>query len=278
MSKSTERPPQSISPARALPWRRTLHRVAVALRRRPGKWRGPWSYLVPVIMLGAGVMFAASATTANGTDLRNDRSVELTQLLDQRRKSVDEAEKEASRLRREVDSDTEAFSGSDSRIAEQQARANGLREAAAMTPLKGPGLTVRLDDAPRHPDGALPNGARPDEVVVHQGDVQAVVNALWAGGAEAMSIMDVRVISTSAVRCVGNTLLLHGRVYSPPFKIVAIGDQARMLAALDAAPGVQAFRSAVRSFGLGYDVKTSGELSVPAFTGSTGITQAKVIP
>jgi len=34
-----------------------------------------------------------------------------------------------------------------------------------------------------------------------------VVNALWAGGAEAMTIMGVRVISTSAVRCVGNTLL-----------------------------------------------------------------------
>ena len=43
--------------------------------------------------------------------------------------------------------------------------------------------------------------------------MQAVVNALWAGGAEAMSIMNVRVLATSAVRCVGNTLLLHGRVY-----------------------------------------------------------------
>ncbi|WP_146074826.1 DUF881 domain-containing protein, partial [Micromonospora chalcea] len=33
--------------------------------------------------------------------------------------------------------------------------------------------------------------------------------------------------------CVGNTLLLHGRVYSPPFKIVAIGDPAELQRALD---------------------------------------------
>ena len=82
--------------------------------------------------------------------------------------------------------------------------------------------------------------------------MQAVVNALWAGGAEAMSIMDVRVISTSAVRCVGNTLLLHGRVYSPPFKIMAIGDPAALQQALASSEGVRLFRDAVDDFQLGY--------------------------
>ncbi len=57
----------------------------------------------------------------------------------------------------------------------------------------------------------------PDDLVVHQQDVQAVVNALWAGGADAVQVMDQRLLSTSAVRCVGNTLLLNGRVYSPPY-------------------------------------------------------------
>ena len=71
---------------------------------------------------------------------------------------------------------------------------------------------------------ACPKPYGPDDVVVHQQDVQGVVNALWAGGAEAMQIMDQRVISTSAVRCVGNTLILQGRVYSPPYDIKAIGN------------------------------------------------------
>jgi uncharacterized protein YlxW (UPF0749 family) len=228
-------------------------------------------------MLGAGTLFATSANTAKGTDLRNDRAIELAQLINQRRTQLANSERESSQLRREVEADTEGLAGSDARIADQQSRAAALKEAAGMTSMRGPGLTVVLNDAPRRPDGTLPADARPDDVVVHQQDVQAVVNALWAGGAEAMSIMDVRVISTSAVRCVGNTLLLHGRLYSPAFKIVAIGNQTRMLASLDVAPGVREFRGAVRDFGLGYDVKANGELVVPAFSGSTGLTSAKVI-
>ena len=119
--------------------------------------------------------------------------------------------------------------------------------------MHGRGSTVTLNDAPRRADGSLPAGAQRDDLVVHQQDVQAVVNALWAGGAEAMTIMGVRVISTSAVRCVGNTLLLNGRVYSPPFVITADRRPGRRLrTALDAAPGRPPFRDAVTAFGLGW--------------------------
>ena len=57
-----------------------------------------------------------------------------------------------------------------------------------------------------------------NDYVVHQQDVEAVVNALWAGGAESMMIMDQRVLFNSAVRCSGNVLLCRAK-YSPPFTI-----------------------------------------------------------
>ena len=114
--------------------------------------------------------------------------------------------------------------------------------------------------------------------MVHQQDVQSVVNALWAGGGEAMVIMDIRVISTSAVRCVGNTLLLHDRVYSPPFEIKAIGDPDRLRAALDADPGVRAFRAAANLYGLGYAVQQLSDIVAPAHVGSGTLEHAKVAP
>lgn len=46
-------------------------------------------------------------------------------------------------------------------------------------------------------------------------DAQAVVNAFWAGGATGVQIMDQRPIATSAVWCVGNTLILQGAVCAP---------------------------------------------------------------
>jgi uncharacterized protein YlxW (UPF0749 family) len=229
-----------------------------------------------VIVAAAGLLFTASATTAQGTDLREDRRPQLAELIEKQNDRVAEAEDRASRLRAEVEAQTGALAGSDEPIAEQQRRVNSARATAGLTALHGPGLTVRLDDAPRRADGTRPGGARPDDLVVHQQDVQAVVNALWAGGGEAMSIMGVRVISTSAVRCVGNTLLLHGRVYSPPFVITAIGDPAAMRAALDASEGVQLFRNAADAFDLGYQVTVEHDVTVPAYDGSTALTYTRV--
>jgi uncharacterized protein YlxW (UPF0749 family) len=105
--------------------------------------------------------------------------------------------------------------------------------------------------------------------------VQAVVNALWQGGAEAMMLMDQRVISTSAVRCVGNTLILQGRVYSPPYVITAMGDPMALKAALDSSPSVSIYRQYVDAVGLGYDVRTQPEQTFPAYAGSINLQQAK---
>jgi uncharacterized protein YlxW (UPF0749 family) len=66
---------------------------------------------------------------------------------------------------------------------------------------------------------------------------------------------------------VGNTVVLHGRVYSPPFVVKAIGDRSRLRAALDAEPGVQFFKTFVDQFGLGYSVRGSSELTLPAYDG-----------
>lgn len=258
-------------------WREAVRRTGAALLPRRGwrPWPG-WSWGVPVIMGAAGLLFTLSATTAAGTDLREDRRPQLVELIGDHEQRVAEADAHASRLRREIEAQTSALAGSDATIATEQRRAADRRADAGLVAVHGPGLTVRLDDAPHRPDGARPNGASVDDLVVHQQDVQAVVNALWAGGAEAMSIMEVRVISTSAVRCVGNTLLLHGRVYSPPFVITAIGDAAAMRAALDASEGVRLFRQAANDFHLGYEVGVENDVTIPAYDGSTALGHAGV--
>jgi uncharacterized protein YlxW (UPF0749 family) len=257
-------------------WGRVLRRAGTALlpRGRADRRRG-WSLLVPVVLLLAGMLFTTTATTANGTELRNDRRPELTNLIAERKRDVANAETQAGNLRRQIEAQTGAEAGSDARVAEQRARGRAELGSAGLVAVHGPGVTVRLNDAPRRPDGSRPAGS-PDDLVVHQQDVQAVVNALWSGGGEAMSIMGVRVISTSAVRCVGNTLLLDGRVYSPPFVVTAIGDPELLQHALDASDGVRAFRDAATDFGLGYEVKVEGDVTVPAYEGSVALRSARV--
>jgi uncharacterized protein YlxW (UPF0749 family) len=257
-------------------WREALRRALSGLSsRRPRRGRSGWSVGVPLIAIAAGLLFTTSATTANGTSLRDDRRPQLAQLIEDRRERVEESDRRRAALLTEVEAQTEELAGSDAPIAEQRSRGDGSRQGAGFTALRGPGLTVELDDAPRLGE-SRPGNPSNDDLVVHQSDVQAVVNALWAGGAEAMSIMGVRVISTSAVRCVGNTLLLHGQVYSPPFKITAIGDSVELRRALDASDGVRLFRDAVDHFGLGYRETVEGSVTVPAYDGSSALSEAEV--
>jgi uncharacterized protein YlxW (UPF0749 family) len=228
------------------------------------------------VALLTGLLVSTSAHTAEGTALRDDRTPQLTSLIADRNRQIEQLSQQESHLRSDVEAKTSAVAGSDADTAREQARGDAERAAAGLTAVRGPALTIRLNDAPKRPDGSLPQGVQPDDVVVHQQDVQAVVNALWAGGAEAMTIMGVRVISTSAVRCVGNTLLLGGRVYSPPFEVTAIGDTDRMRAALDASDGVSAFREAAAAFGLSYEETMRTEVTLPAYDGSTDLQYAKV--
>ncbi|MCU1587176.1 MAG: hypothetical protein JWN31_669, partial [Frankiales bacterium] len=139
--------------------------------------------------------------------------------------------------------------------------------AAGLEAVTGPGVTVSLDDAPRPAEGQPPASDNPDDLVVHQQDVQSVVNALWAGGAEAMTLMGERLVSTSAVRCVGNTLLIQGRLVGPPFVVTAIGPSSSMRTALDSEPGVALFRRYVDDYGLRYTVTTRTALHLPAYDG-----------
>jgi uncharacterized protein YlxW (UPF0749 family) len=255
-------------------WGKALRRAGRALLPRPTMRPTGWTLLVPVVALAAGMLFTTSATTARGTALRDDRTPQLGSLIADRNRQIAQEEAQDAALRKQVDGLTQAVGGSDADTAAQARRADGSRPTAGLTAVHGPAVTVTLNDAPRRADGSRPAGATADDLVVHQQDVQAVVNALWAGGGEAMTIMGVRVISTSAVRCVGNTLLLNGRVYSPPFVVTAIGNQAAMHAALDASDGVRAFRQAASDFGLGYQVAEQADVKVPGYDGSTALQYA----
>jgi uncharacterized protein YlxW (UPF0749 family) len=259
-------------------WRLVLTRaVTGVLRRRGDRRRSGWSLGVPLIALAAGLLFTTTATTARGTALRDDRRPELAQLITDQRARIADREERAGALQAGVEAQTDALADVDAPVRQLREKGDAERPEAGLTALRGPGLTVRLDDSPRRTaEDDAEGGPRPDDLVVHQGDVQSVVNAMWAGGAEAMSIMGVRVISTSAVRCVGNTLLLHGQVFSPPFTITAIGDANTMRASLDGSAGVQHFRDAVADFGLGYQETVEGDVTVPAYDGSTALRAARV--
>ena len=218
---------------------------------------------------------ATSATTAHGTDLRSDRRLDLADLIREQARHAAVGTDQVQQIRAEVDRLTALRGNDDGRVRQAKAAADQLKVLAGLTRISGPGLLVALDDARRDPGLPLPAGVSPDDLVIHQQDVQAVVNALWAGGAEGIQVMDQRLLSTSAVRCVGNTLILGGRVYSPPFTVTAVGNTVQLRAAMDRSPGLISFRQWVDAVGLGYQVTTSRSLTVSAYEGPLALMHAR---
>ena len=243
--------------------------------RRPRRVTG-WAAVVPLVAVGAGLMFAASAQTSQGTDLRSSGRSDLVDVVRAQDRTVRERTATVQQLQREMDSLTARAAPGSAKVARLRDAAARLVPAAGAQAVTGPVLSVSLDDSKRTA-ASLPPGHTADDIVVHQQDVQSVVNALWAGGAEAMMLQDQRVISTSAVRCVGNTIILQGRVYSPPYVIQAIGDVSAMQAALDGSERIRIFRQYVDAFGVGYEVTRKGEVTFPAYAGSLSLSHAKAL-
>ncbi len=217
--------------------------------------------LVPVVCLLAGIGFATAARDSRGTELRSPNTGNLAGLVRSAEADVRAQDKTLAALQAQVSAATDLAGRGNAAVADAQAKLAPLKAPGGLTAVTGPGIVVVLNDAPAQVPGVDPN-----QLVVHQSDLQGVVNALWAGGAEAMSIAGQRVIATSAVRCVGNTLLLNGDVYSPPFRVVAIGPYAQMQHELDASPAVQLFKQAAQFYGLGYTVEPQTQLDLPAYT------------
>jgi uncharacterized protein YlxW (UPF0749 family) len=144
-----------------------------------------------------------------------------------------------------------------------------MRERMGLVAAEGPGLVVALDDSTEQesPSGNL------NDLVIHSQDVQAVANGLWAAGAEALAVNGQRVVPTSAVLCVGNTLLINGTVHSPPFRFTALG--ANLQSDFMKDPLVKRFVEDADRFNLGFKVEARDRLSVPAYTGTAKVRFAR---
>lgn len=233
--------------------------------------RTSWRLAVPVATALAGGLFVTSAISSDGTDLRSENS-DLETVVRERADAVEALRDEVDDQRggnRELANSVDKAS-----VVKQRTKAESMMPGAGFTEANGPGIRISLSDAPRESDE---EGLDPNLLVVHQQDIQAFVNALWASGAEAISLQGQRLISTTGIKCVGNTVVLDGVPYSPPYVIEAVGDIGDMQAALEASSSVEVYKEYVDKYDLGLDQETASDLEIPAYRGTPDINYAEPI-
>ena len=234
-----------------------------------------WRLAAPAIFVFAGTLFVTSAVSSAGTDLRAGRYSDLPGLVDAEADRVERLRQQQATLTAEIDRLTAQLVDADGDPAQKQA--DQVAGPAGLEAVRGPGVTITLSDAPLAVASTIEEDSDIDvnDLVVHQQDIQAVVNALWAGGAEAMTIQGQRVVSTTGIRCVGNTVILHDVPYAPPYVISAIGPTDLMLSSMNQSPYIGYYLEAVQAFELGWDVQLDSDIEAPAFTGPTEMDYAR---
>lgn len=216
------------------------------------------------------VLFVSARTEAPTGQDRIGTRIELAQLIREEQARATALGARVEELAARVEGYERSTAAAEGTAALQD-RIDEVAAYAGMTGLRGPGLSVALNDSLREPS----EGSDPNDLVIHEQDLHAVINALWAGGAEAMSVNGERVLTTSAIRCVGSVLLVHGRTYSPPYVIDAVGDEQTLADALARDPAVEQFAAAAREFDLGFDVEPHEELWLNAYTGTAPVRVAR---
>jgi uncharacterized protein YlxW (UPF0749 family) len=224
-------------------------------------------------MIGA-VLLIVSENSSGGTDLRPGRYSDLASLVSNESRRVKEQQARVAELTEEVERLTADVRDRRSRQVRRQAEA--VSDDAGLTPVTGPGITVVLSDAPREEINSTTIDL--NRFVVHQQDIQSVVNAFWSGGAQAVAVQGQRIISTTGIKCEGNSVTLHGVPYPQPYVISAIGDQVSLLAALEADETLRAYRAdaADPEIGVGWELSIQSALTAPAYDGLLDLGYASV--
>lgn len=138
------------------------------------------------------------------------------------------------------------------------------RVAAGLTAVRGEGVEVVVGDAEQ-----VPPGEDPGAYLVHDFDLRAIVNALLAGGARAVSVNGERVVATTAVRCAGNTILVNSRRLGSPYTVIAVGKPDALLESLHAdEQSSLVLERYGPQYGLRTSVKRQRRAVVPEYRGS----------
>jgi uncharacterized protein YlxW (UPF0749 family) len=254
-------------------WARLRARL---LHRSPHRLRGPWRVGTPAVVLLCGALFVVSAVNSGGTDLRPGRYTDLAALVDDEADQYDALRERVSELNHEVTTLSTAVSDRD--VNRFHRRIQVLEDPAGLVPRTGPGVTVTLSDAPE--DVINSSTGDINLLLVHQQDLQAVVNAMWRGGATAVTVAGQRIVSTTGVKCEGNAVQLQGVPYPQPYVVQAVGDQGALLTAIEQDSYLRAYReqAADPTISVGWDLRLEDSITAPAYDGLLDLSYATPLP
>ncbi len=245
-----------------------MNPVARRLRSIPS-----WQVTLSVALLALGFLIAAQLS-AEGPRIRytSQERAPLIETVLGLQTHQDELKARILELRAQIRATEAQLPGSAAQEKTLNADLERARIQSGLVQLTGTGLVFRLEDAdtvgaPGSTDG-----------LVTARDVRIVVQELWLAGAEAVSVNGERVVGTTAVLDIGNSILVNSAYLAPPYEIRAIGPPDLYARLTGAASFVEFVRDRVSPAGLRLSFAELERVTVPAYAGSVAARYMRVAP
>lgn len=241
---------------------------------KPFPWKGTsWNIILVVAGLLLGFILAAQWDAAPVVE-QNDPSYareNLADIIQQLELEQESLKKQISTLRAQVAQEQDRIAQDTQLLQGLQTELETQRVLAGVYALRGRGVRVTLADS--HLE--IPPHAKANLYIVHDYDVRDVVNSLWAQGAEAISINNERLVSTTSIYCVGNTIMVNATRLASPYTIQAIGDEKRLAEINEPPTTLLELQTRARTYGLQFKIDPKQDIHIPAYRGSFGMGNAQ---
>ena len=196
-----------------------------------------WPFTLTLVAFLSGILLVSviltnKATESNAATNPNADLIEIINRIEEETEILEEAfEKRRGQIEKTHEEQLEGID----QLTDLQSELAWLKKRAGLTQVAGPGIIVVLDDNDAAASDAKANEPftfDPGNYIIHDKDLLYLVNDLKIGGAEAISINNQRIVTSSDIRCVGTVILVNSTRLAPPYEIKAIGNPERLTASV----------------------------------------------
>lgn len=200
----------------------------------------------------------SSTVTKNfAQDNLRDEVLKWKEKYDTEIRNLEIAEKELDKIR-------EAGAKNDGTTSAKEEEITLNNNLLGITNLEGKGIEITVKDDPNITKETIAIWDDLSYHIVHEQDIRRIVNELKNAGAEAISVNGQRVVTTTAITCIGNVIKINDEKISSPFVIKAIGFPESLESALNRLGG---YIEILREYGIETTIKKLDNVKIPKYTG-----------
>jgi len=143
-----------------------------------------------------------------------------------------------------------------------------LKDKTGLTELRGKGVVITLDDSAQFPASS--------NSIAHAADMRDLVNFLWTQGVSGIAINNERIVASTSIDCIVNTVMINNTKMTTPFVMSVVSDNKDLKGYIEKNDNLTSIWQRVKNEGLKFAIIESDNIILPVYKGSLVVDYAQL--